>query len=112
MRLFESVVQRLAERGHAVHLAADREEAMGGREMVERLAARYPAVTVGPSPNRAAGAWSDLARKIRLGLDYLRFLEPRYASTPHFENRARERAPRSIVRLASSGPFATPRGRA
>ena len=112
IRNFESAVEELAVRGHHVHLVADREEAMGGREMVERLAAKHPNLTVGVSPNRAAGAWSDLARKIRLGLDYLRFLEPRYAATPYLGERARTRAPRSLVRLASAGPFATPRGRA
>jgi hypothetical protein len=42
LRLFESAVEALAARGHALTLAADREEAMGGRAMVERLAARYP----------------------------------------------------------------------
>ena len=41
-RNFESVIAALAERGHRVHLAADREEALGGRELVDRLAARYP----------------------------------------------------------------------
>ena len=30
-RNFESVIAELAERGHQVHLAADREEALGGR---------------------------------------------------------------------------------
>ena len=30
-RNFDSVVESLAARGHAVHLAADREEAQGGR---------------------------------------------------------------------------------
>ncbi len=105
-------MEGLAARGHHVHLAADREESLGGRDMVERLAAKYANVTVGVSPNRAVDAWTDLARKIRLGLDYLRFLEPRYAATPHLGDRARVRAPQSIVHIASKRPFASPRGRA
>ena len=36
LRLFESTIAELAERGHQIHLAADREETMGGRRMAER----------------------------------------------------------------------------
>ena len=72
LRLFESAIAGLAERGHQVHLAAHRGETMGGRQMVEALAARYPGVTLGTAPGRAAGPWSELARRLRLGLDYLR----------------------------------------
>ncbi|HEY9465731.1 MAG TPA: hypothetical protein VIR54_21700 [Vicinamibacterales bacterium] len=83
-------------------LAADREEAMGGRQMVERITARYPNVTLADVPNRHAGAWSELARRLRLGIDYFRFLDPRYAKTIHFRKRAQDRAPRMVVRLADS----------
>ena len=70
--------------------------------MVERIAARYPNVTLADVPNRHAGAWSELARRLRLGIDYFRFLDPRYAKTLHFRKRAQERAPRLVVRLADS----------
>ncbi len=102
LRLFESAIGALAARGHAIVLAADREETLGGRQMVERIAASYPNVRLADAPGRHAGAWSDLARRIRLGLDYLRFLGPRYADTPHLRRRARERAPGIVVRLAES----------
>ena len=102
LRLFESAIEGLAARGHELTLAADREEAMGGRQMVERIAARYPNVTLADVPNRHAGAWSELARRLRLGIDYFRFLDPRYAKTIHFRKRAADRAPRIVVRLANS----------
>lgn len=101
LRNFESVVRELASRGHTLHLSADLEESLGGREMVERIAQEYPAVTVGWTPIRASGAWSELTRKLRLGLDYLRFLDSRYDETPHLRSRARWRAPGFIVTLAS-----------
>jgi hypothetical protein len=106
LRLFESAVAELAARGHEIVLAADREEALGGRQMVERIAAAYPNVRLTEAPGRHAGAWSELARQIRLGLDYLRFLDSRYADAPHLRRRARDRAPQLIVRLAegSLGP--------
>ena len=53
LRLFESSIAGLAERGHEVHLAAHREEAMGGRQLAEAIAARYPGVTLGTAPARA-----------------------------------------------------------
>jgi hypothetical protein len=102
LRLFESAIEGLAAAGHTITLAADREEAMGGRQMVERIAARYPNVTLADVPNRHAGAWSELARRIRLGIDYFRFLDPRYARTLHLRKRAEERAPRIVVRLAGA----------
>jgi hypothetical protein len=77
LRLFESAVVELAARGHDLVLAADREEALGGRQMVERIAAAHPNVRLTEAPGRHAGAWSELARRIRLGLDYLRFLDSR-----------------------------------
>jgi hypothetical protein len=107
LRLFESAIDALAARGHQITLAADHTETMGGREMVERLAARHPGIRLADVPGRHAGAWAALGQWIRLGLDYLRFLEPRYARTPHLRARARERAPGVIVGLAES--FVGPR---
>ncbi len=96
------MIESLAARGHEIALAADREETLGGRLMVERIAARYPNVRLADAPGRHAGAWSELARRIRFGLDSLRFVDARYDTSPHLRRRARERAPRSVVRLAES----------
>jgi len=102
LRLFESAIDALAARGHEIVLAADREETLGGRQMVERIAERHPNVRLTDAPGRNAGAWTELARRLRLGLDYLRFLDGRYANTPHLAQRSRDRAPRGIVRLVES----------
>lgn len=111
VRLFESAITELAERGHTIHLSADREEALGGTELVERLAVRYPAVTVGWTPGRQAGAWADLGRKLRLGIDYLRFLDPRYDSTPRLRGRSKERTPSLVLWLARLPLLRTSGGR-
>jgi hypothetical protein len=71
--------------------------------MVERVAARYPNVRLADVPNRHAGAWSELARRLRHGIDYFRFLDPLYERTIHFRKRAQDRAPRIVVWLAGSG---------
>jgi hypothetical protein len=111
LRLFESAIIELAERGHTIHLSADREESMGGAGLVERLAARYPAVTVGWTPGRQSGAWADLGRKLRLGIDYLRFLDPRYDTMPRLRGRSEERTPRMVRSLAALPALRTPAGR-
>jgi hypothetical protein len=101
-RNFDSVVERLAERGHDVHLAAEGEETRG-RALVDRLAARYPGrVTVGLTP-RVEGRRARLARSLRLGLDYLRYADPAYETTPAIRARASERAP-AFARALGRGP--------
>jgi hypothetical protein len=102
LRLFESAIVGLAQRGHEIVLAADRVETMGGRQMVERIAAAYPNVSLCDAPEGRSRGWAEIARWLRLGLDYLRFLDPAYAETPHLRQRARERAPRMLARLAES----------
>jgi hypothetical protein len=102
LRLFESVIAALAARGHEILLAAEQDEKMGGRGLVERLAAQFPNVRLGDAPRRPSGAWAEVARALRTGLDYLRYFDPRYADTPHLGARVRERAPRAIVALAET----------
>ena len=101
-RNFESVVHALAERGHQVHLMADESERFGGQALVERLAAQYPNVTWGWTPSPAEEPWFPFAQKVRLALDYVRYLDPRYADAPKLRLRNIERAPR-IVRWLTAG---------
>ena len=101
-RNFESVVHALAERGHQVHLMADESERFGGQALVERLAAQYPNVTWGWTPSPAEELWFPFAQKVRLALDYVRYLDPRYADAPKLRLRNIERAPR-IVRWLTGG---------
>jgi hypothetical protein len=100
-RNFESVIGALADRGHRIHLAADREETLGGRELVDRLAARHPVhVTVGFTPILQWGRYRRLASALRIGLDYLRYSDPRYEATPKIRERAYERTPFLVLVLA------------
>ena len=100
-RNYESVIAGLVERGHVVHLAADREEALGGRELVDRLAARHTGrVTVGFTPILQWGRYRRLAGALRLGLDYLRYSDPRYETTPKIRERAYDRTPGFVLALA------------
>ena len=102
-RNYESVIASLAERGHQIHLAAEKDEYLGGGALVERLVDAHPgAVSYGWIPNRE-DRWAAFATKLRMTLDYLRYLEPAYASTPRLRVRAAERVPRAglwLVKLA------------
>ena len=99
-RNFESVIRRLAAKGHTVHLAAEKEEGFGGRDMVERLAAEQPNVTVGFTPARADARGFEVATALRLSFDYFRYLDSAYDSTPAIRARAHERTPRLALALA------------
>jgi hypothetical protein len=99
-RNFDSVIESLAQRGHRVHLAADREDEQGGRALVDRLAARHPGVTVGFAPIHEWGRYRRLSSALRLGLDYLRYSDPRYADMPKIRQRAYDRTPAFVLALA------------
>ena len=101
-RNFESVIRLLAERGHAVHLAAERDEQLGGSAMVDELVHRYPAVTAGDAPGREVDDWLPATSRLRLAYDYLRYLHPMFDGTPRLRSRAAERAPAFAVSFGDS----------
>ena len=110
-RNLESVVDELARRGHDVHLTAERpDSALAGRSIVERLAASHDGVTFGMMPRRERANFF-LASKIRLSLDYLRYLQPAYAKTPALRRRARVRTPGGLLRVLRWPLLRSPAGR-
>ena len=110
LRNFESVLRSLAERGHQVHIAAERDEEFGGRGMIDLLASEYPGITAGWAPERT-DRWYRLATKLRLTLDYLRYLEPAYESTPRLRERAVTRVPKLFLAALRLPVFSGPGGR-
>jgi hypothetical protein len=101
-RNFESVIRLLASQGHVVHLAAERDETLGGAALVEKLASDYPNVTYGEAPGREHDDWARLATRLRLAFDYLRYLDPMYDGAPRLRTRAAERAPELAVRFGAT----------
>jgi hypothetical protein len=98
-RNFDSALRDLAGRGHHVHLAVEQHDTSSARQAVETLARACPTITFGEAPSRADDRWSDLARRIRFGLDYLRYLGPFYDTAPLRRVRAHERTPRALIRF-------------
>src|SRR5919198_1514337 len=100
-RNFDSVVRELARRGHQVHLTSEEAETLGGLQLVEQLASEHPGITWDRMPSLEDEPWFDATRRLRVALDYVRALEPRYPAKLRI--RAEERTAR-IVRWATRTP--------
>jgi hypothetical protein len=100
-RNYDSVLRELANRGHRIHLAVEQEDKAGGLRAIERLTRESAAITYGFVPERRSDTWSGVARRLRLGLDYLRYLDPFYNAAPLRRERARLRTPRLLTALAT-----------
>ncbi len=118
VKLYTSVIRALAARGHQVHILAERgkhnEVSLDWNDAAEALSREHPNVTFSWAPRRIDDDWVDLrilTRVIRLGLDYLRFLEPEYADAGMLAARARVRTPEAIVSLADRPFWRTRPGR-
>ncbi len=103
LRIFESAIRELAERGHDVVLAADERESFGGQALVEGLAREYPNVRWTWAALAHGDAWFPVAQKVRFSLDYVRFVDARYADAPKLRIRNIVRAPR-VIRWLSAPP--------
>ena len=108
-RNFESVIRELAARGHHVHLTGDEiDQIMGGQDLAERLSRECSGVTWEILPAlEDVEPWFDAARRLRLGLDYVRTLGERYAPYPKLRARSRERAPRLVRWMGELAPRRT-----
>jgi hypothetical protein len=89
MRVYAPVVQLLAERGHAVHVAfsgIDRQKS--GVALAEKLSRRYPGVTYGVAPARGRfDGWRSVAWLVRGLGDLARYAHPRYAQAQALRDR-------------------------
>ena len=100
-RNYESVIRALAERGHEIHLAVERDDTEGPPAFVDALTRALANVTCGYAPVRENDDWSWMASRLRLGLDYLRYQHPLFDDTPKLTDRSRERTPGAFVRLGN-----------
>ena len=97
LRNFERPIFRLAAAGHRVHLAAHKDDVLGGQAMVERWAGGESGITFERLPGLQASPFDDLATRLRLAVDYLRYVEPAYTRASGLVQRAHKRTPRWIL---------------
>ncbi len=103
---FTPALRLLAERGHDVHLAFQSIKTGESHRALVELAEECPRVTFGQLPSAGRTDWTSLASELRLGIDYLRYLEPRYRGAVKLRARAEARAPAPIVRAGSAARVA------
>ena len=87
-RHFEGVIRSLAERGHAVTIAATRES----RLVATPDGLDHPRISVGEAPSARGDEWRDLVEPIRVARDYARYFDPRFAGAGRLRRRAEVKA--------------------
>jgi hypothetical protein len=101
LRNFEPALRLLAERGHEIHLVADRKDSVGGTKTLDLLRRDYPdRIRHSYAPSRKESFWLPLATQLRLTLDCWRYLDPRYDHSPSLRARGASQAPRLASSLA------------
>jgi hypothetical protein len=110
-RNYDSALRELASQGHHIHLAVEKTHLAGGLQAVEALVRECPTITHGIVPEPHVDTWSLVARRLRLGFDYLRYLDPFYDTAPLRRVRARDRTPRVLIALADPPLVGGPRWR-
>ena len=110
-RLFENALDALLARGHEVRVAFDRHKSDSDTATFAALRARWPRLDFGPAPSRTHAVWPLISRGLRSDRDYLRYLEPSFATAVPLRERARERAHRSVAALASTPGIRSSAGR-
>jgi hypothetical protein len=94
LRNFQSTLRLLAERGHRVHLVADRRDRTEGDRMIADLQRDYPKTFSSETlPVSKQWLWYGLGTSLRTTLDYWRYLEPEYRQAVGLRERARQQAP-------------------
>lgn len=99
-RNYDAALREMAAHGHQIHLAVEKRRLAGGLEAVEALARECPGITHGRVPKGDIDGWTASARRLRLGFDYLRYLDPFYDAAPLRRTRARDRTPYVLIALA------------
>jgi hypothetical protein len=100
LRNFQSTIRLLAERGHELHLLAERRDAIDGQKMADILAADHPSITFELLPSTRHRLWYSLATGVRAALDYWRYLDRRWDDAPKLRARAAEQAPALAIAVA------------
>ncbi len=109
LRNFEGAIREMRRRGHYVTVAVELDIRKRGNPLVAEL--RDEGVAFKRAPSRLYNARHQTAVQARLGLDYLRYLDDRYADKDKLRERAAAAAP-ALVRLLANAPGGrTSRGR-
>lgn len=111
LRNFEPALRLLAQRGHDIHLVAERKDSVGGTKTLEMLARDFPGrIRHSYAASRKGEFWQPLATQLRLAQDYWRYLDARYDHSPSLRARGANQAPAVAVSAAAMPLLRTPGG--
>jgi hypothetical protein len=99
IRNYESTLRLLAEKGHRIQLCFIKGEKIGESVLVERLVRECPAISYSNPFKRPEDLWLPLTKLIRMLVDYIRYLHPRYAKAAKLRGRAESRVPKTFQAL-------------
>jgi hypothetical protein len=112
LRNFEPAVRLLAQRGHDVHLVAERKDSVGGIRTLQLLERDSPErIRHSYAKFHKDSTWLPLATQLRLTLDYWRYLDPRYDQSPSLRARGASQAPPLASTLAGAPLLGSPAAR-
>jgi hypothetical protein len=110
-RLYDSVLRRLASRGHSIDIVVNKREGLEWGSAPQQLLSDLASVSWHWTDDVEADAWLELATVVRIWLDYLRYFEPRYEAAPRLRTRAEERVPAFVVQAMRHRAWRSPAGR-
>src|SRR5262245_10956419 len=85
LRMYESTVQQLARRSHRIYLAYDNPEKRADVPLLPPGSAKR--IVFGGEIPWKPGPWGPLLRRLRSGIDYLRYWDLRYRHSPYLRRR-------------------------
>jgi hypothetical protein len=90
LRFYDTAIEALAARGHAVAIAVNNQRAKKpvGLEGLHAYADRVSVLGVVPD---AEGLWPDIGRRVRAIMDFVRFLHPSFAGAPALRARIKRK---------------------
>ena len=103
-------MQLLHDRGHRLHLAYQWSKSAESQRELDALHEECPGIVFSQLPTAEPSGWGAVADWLRFGIDYVRYLEPRFRDATRLRARAARTAPPAIRRLGRLAAIAGPRG--
>jgi hypothetical protein len=112
LRYYDSVVRELAERGHHIELCFNVEHKQAeGSAALAQLGEVSDRITVRRLPKIESERWKPITRATRVGMDYVRYLDPAFAKSSYLRERVEGRLPKGARFLRRLGPLSRERAR-
>jgi hypothetical protein len=106
LRYYDSVVRELAERGHHVQLCFNVEHKQAeGAAALAQLGEVSDRISMTRLPKIDSERWKPITRATRVGMDYVRYLDPAFANSGYLRDRVGDRLPEGVRFLRNLGPL-------